>query len=407
MIPTENRYHIDEQKIIIFGAGKIGRSFIGQLFARGGYKVVFVDINSEIIGLLNTRGFYRVITKSDTEEEIIVSGVSGISASDEKAVADAVATAGIIAVSVGKNAVEKVIPLIAKGLILRNQFSPGHPIDIIIAENMIAGGDFMRQNLKKNLPADYPFEEMIGLIETSIGKMVPIMSQADLDKDPLMVFAEPYNTLILDAKAFKTPIPDIEGLAPKNNIKAWVDRKAFIHNLGHATAAYYGHFNNPDAEYMFEVLNDTGVFKFTRNVMMQSAEVLLAAYSGEFTKADLESHIDDLLLRFSNKFLKDTVFRVGHDLTRKLSADDRFMGAIKLARIHDKPFDRIVEALSYGFVFKAKDDAGDYYEPDLHLLESASVNFEETLINILKFEKESDKEIIQLLKKYVDWLKYF
>ncbi len=407
MIPTENRYHIDEQKIIIFGAGKIGRSFIGQLFARGGYKVVFVDINSEIIGLLNTRGFYRVITKSDTEEEIIVSGVSGISASDEKAVADAVATAGIIAVSVGKNAVEKVIPLIAKGLILRNQFSPGHPIDIIIAENMIAGGDFMRQNLKKNLPADYPFEEMTGLIETSIGKMVPIMSQADLDKDPLMVFAEPYNTLILDAKAFKTPIPDIEGLAPKNNIKAWVDRKAFIHNLGHATAAYYGHFNNPDAEYMFEVLNDTGVFKFTRNVMMQSAEVLLAAYSGEFTKADLESHIDDLLLRFSNKFLKDTVFRVGHDLTRKLSADDRFMGAIKLARIHDKPFDRIVEALSYGFVFKAKDDAGDYYEPDLHLLESASVNFEETLINILKFEKESDKEIIQLLKKYVDRLKSF
>ena len=74
----------------------------------------------------------------------------------------------------------------------------------------------------------------MGLVETSIGKMVPIMKTEDLEEDPLLVYAEPYNTLILDRKGFLGDIPHIEEFALKDNIKAWVDRKAFIHNLGHA-----------------------------------------------------------------------------------------------------------------------------------------------------------------------------
>ena len=32
------------EKIVIFGAGKIGRSFIGQLFSRSGYEVILILI---------------------------------------------------------------------------------------------------------------------------------------------------------------------------------------------------------------------------------------------------------------------------------------------------------------------------------------------------------------------------
>ena len=51
-------------KIVIFGAGKIGRSFIGQLFSRAGFEVVFIDINKEVIKELNRRKSYDVIIKS-------------------------------------------------------------------------------------------------------------------------------------------------------------------------------------------------------------------------------------------------------------------------------------------------------------------------------------------------------
>ena len=58
-------------------------------------------------------------------------------------------------------------------------------------------------------------------------------------------------------------------------MKAWVDRKAFIHNLGHSTAAYFGYLKFPDASFMYEVLADTEVLDFTRNVMWEAARILL------------------------------------------------------------------------------------------------------------------------------------
>ena len=97
---------------------------------------------------------------------------------------------------------------------------------------MRSTGDIIKAQLIKNLPRDYPFGKLVGLLETSLGKMVPIMTLAELEKNPLMVYAEHYNTLMIDRIGFKSPIPDIKGLAPKDNIKAWVDCKAFIHNLG-------------------------------------------------------------------------------------------------------------------------------------------------------------------------------
>jgi mannitol-1-phosphate 5-dehydrogenase len=399
-MPTENKLLVNRRKIIIFGAGKIGRSFIGQLFGRNGYEILFVDVDPLIIKMLNEKACYRVIIKSDKEEEIIVKNVKAISALDNSSVTNAVATAGILAVSVGKNALEKVIPTIAAGLVKRYNDNPGIPLDIILAENMRSAAEFTREGLIKSLTPGFPVETYVGLIETSIGKMVPIMPLAEVEKDPLMVFAEPYNTLILDGKGFKSSIPDVKGLAPKNNIKAWVDRKAFIHNLGHATAAYYGYYIHPEAVYMYEILNDKEIFNFTREVMLQSAEILLKVYSGDFTFSDLEEHIDDLLFRFRNKALQDTIFRVGQDLPRKLGADDRFMGSIHLALSFKVPCNLIIKAMSYGLFFRAKDEEGNPFAADHSFLISLSDGFESAFLNFLKFDPIADQNIITELKRH-------
>lgn len=395
----KSKYQVDVRKIVIFGAGKIGRSFIGQLFGNDGYKVVFVDIDPVVVAQLNNKGSYPVIIKGDKDQEIIVRNVRAISALNLQKVIEAVSTAGILAVSVGKNALEKVIPAIAAGYELRYRQNPDCPLDIIIAENMIGSGDFMKERLKKNLPSDYPFEKMVGLVETSIGKMVPIMTLAELEKDPLMVYAEPYNTLIVDGKGFKSPLPDIEGLAPKNNIKAWVDRKAFIHNLGHATAAYYGFFKHPDAVYMYEILDDSEVFRFTKDVMLQSASILHTAFPDDFTTTDLEEHIDDLLMRFRNKALKDTIYRVGHDLKRKLSSDDRFVEVIHLAIQFGMSYEKILKAMSYGFCFRAKDEDGNLFPDDFAFLEALSKDFESIVINDLDLVPGVDFLIMRELEK--------
>jgi len=353
------------QKLVLFGAGKIGRSFIAQVFSRAGYEVVFVDIDAQLLDHLNRAGEYRVIIKGPDKEEVIrVTHVRGVHLHDADTVVAELADAAIASVSVGQKGLPAALPLIARSLVLRRQEHGTWPLDIILAENLRNADQFVSDEFKRLLPDDYPVDAMVGLVETSIGKMVPIMSQSDWDEDPLQVFAEPYNSLIVAKRGFKNPIPKVPDLAPKANIKAWVDRKLFIHNLGHATAAYLGFQHDPESIFMYEALSDPHVLDTTRQTMLQSGDVLMALYPGEFKPAQLEAHIDDLLARFQNKALGDTVFRVGCDLYRKLSPEDRLAGPIHAAIKLGKPYDLILNALIAGISFRAQDENGQRLASD-------------------------------------------
>lgn len=397
----ENKSVGINKRILIFGAGKIGRSFIGQLFGRGGYEVVFVDIDQKVVDAITSRKSYKIVIKEDVDEDIIIENVRAVSGFNTEEVIHEICRAGIMAVSVGKNALTKIIPVIARGMIKRFlESSNAKPVDIIIAENMRSAGDFMRQELAKYLPSDFHAESRIGVVETSIGKMVPIMTEADSRIDPLMVYAEAYNELILDKKGFINAIPEVEGLAPKENIKAWVDRKAFIHNLGHATTAYFGYYLHPGQIYLYEVLRDEKVLLFTKSVMHQAADILLKLYPEDFTRRDLEHHIDDLLSRFMNRALGDTLFRVGHDLRRKLGADDRFMGVIDLAKKTGMPYNKILQALGYGFHFKAKDEYGQLFADDLVFLQEVEHDPDKVLLEVCGLTDPGDRKIvIDILEK--------
>jgi len=187
-----------------------------------------------VIDELNLSGNYNVIIKSKEDEILNISNVRGVYAGNIEQVKYEIATSDIVAVSVGIIGMKTVFPLLALGLTERYALNNELALDIIIAENMRNADACFREELIPLLPADYPFGKLVGLVETSIGKMVPIMLRKDMDEDILQVFAEPYNTLILAIKSIKNPIPDVPGLSPKENMKAWVDRKLLIHNLGHA-----------------------------------------------------------------------------------------------------------------------------------------------------------------------------
>ena len=388
-----------QKKLVIFGAGKIGRSFIGQLFGKGGYDVVFIDVDKRIVDELNRRGNYNVVIKAEKETVINISNVRGIFAMDESRVEKEIFDAGILAVSVGQNGLPHILPLIAKGLAKRYIFNNAEPLDIIIAENLRNAAQYFREELGKRLPVEYPIDQLVGLIETSIGKMVPIMRKKDLEEDILQVFAEPYNTLILDKKGFKNPIPQIEGLSPKENMKAWVDRKLFIHNLGHATAAYIGYLYNPGFIYLYEALAVPEVFRSVRETMIQSANILLKLYPEEFAMEALIDHIDDLLSRFANKHLGDTIFRVGCDLTRKLGPEDRLVGAVSLSQEFQMPCDHILFAIACACRFMATDENGNRLHNDQEFDQKYSGDVRRIMTEVSGFD---EMNIIQSVVNIAD-----
>jgi mannitol-1-phosphate 5-dehydrogenase len=354
------------KKLVLFGAGKIGRSFIGQLFSMSGYEVVFIDVFEPVIRELNQRNEYNVIIKSAHPDEVIkVQNVRGVWAKDETQVAEELSDCDIAAISVGQKGLPHVIALIAKGLILRQKKFGEKPLDIILAENMRNAGMYVKDILKDALDEAFPIDELVGLIETSIGKMVPIMPLEEQEKDLLLVYAEPYNTLILDKKAFINPIPEVNGLVPKENINAWVDRKSYIHNFGHAVAAYAGFLTDPSVTYLSDILCNSEVKNFTRNAMLQSAKILMRKYPGEFSMSDLTKHIDDLLYRFENRALGDTVFRVGCDLKRKLHRNDRILSPLMDGIQFKAPVSKILQTFAYGLCFRAMDENRNMFPGDV------------------------------------------
>jgi len=372
--------------ILIFGAGNIGRSFIGQLFSRAGYEVMFVDVNAALVEELNRRRGYVVEVKGPRPEAIWVQQVSGIDGRDQEKVAEAVARADILATSVGAGALPHVYPVIAAGLV-RRRAAGGPPLDILICENLRNAAAVFAEGLREHLLADFPLTDYVGLVETSIGKMVPIMPEAIRAQDPLLVYAEAYNTLPVDAKAFKNPIPNVPGLDPKQNMAAYVDRKSFVHNLGHAACAYLGYLYDPEMVYIWQVVANAQLRRAAKQAMWGSARALILRYPDEFTEQNQEEHIEDLLDRFANEALGDTVFRVGRDLPRKLSREDRVVGALLLdaregieesrsrgveesnGRSASLPL-RPVEApattltLAAGFLFRATDEHGELFPAD-------------------------------------------
>jgi len=355
-----------KKKMLQFGAGNIGRSFIGQLFSRSGYEVVFVDINKELVKELNKKRVYKLVIKRNElpDEIILIENIRAIDSFDKEAVIREIVDADIIATAVGKHALPQIVPVIAQGLQLRYKKRGKNPLDIIIAENLRNAADYLRKELKYFLPEEYPFDKLVGLIESSIGKMVPLMKEEDKKRDLVWIYAEPYNTLIVDKKGFKNPLPQVRDLWAVENIKAYVDRKLFIHNLGHSASAYFGYQYDSEMTFIYEALEVPEIYKTIRECMKQLAVALNRTYPKDLTLQDLQNHIDDLLFRFQNKSLGDTIFRVGRDLYRKLDKNERLVGPMLLAQRQGTPYNKIKRAFYTALDFKAKDEKGEMYPPD-------------------------------------------
>jgi len=116
--------------------------------------------------------------------------------------------------------------------------------------------------------------------------------------------------------------------------------------------------------FIYEALEVPGIYKTVRECMRQSAMALNRAYPKELTLQDLENHIDDLLFRFQNKSLGDTIFRVCRDLYRKLDKNERLIGPMLLAERQGTPYNKIKRAFYTALDFKVKDEKGEMYPQD-------------------------------------------
>ena len=320
-------------KAVHFGAGNIGRGFLGQLYFESGYATTFVDVVEAIIEGLRTRGCYPLRIVEDQSSTLTVGDVTALHSKDTDAVAAALAAADLASTAVGVAVLPKVAPALAAGIARRFETADAPPLNIIVCENMIHAGPYLREEVRKHLPAVFhnALDEKVGFVEASIGRMVPVMPPEQKAEDPLLVCVEPYCELPVDANGFKGPIPYLKHMAPHENFGAYVERKLYVHNAGHAATAYLGHLRGH--EYIWQAITDEAVWREAGAAMAETCAALVAKHG--LDPQDLEAHWHDLVHRFQNKALGDQVARVAKDPLRKLGPHDRLIGAARMCLEQD------------------------------------------------------------------------
>ena len=316
---------------VMYGAGNVGRGFIGQLLYNAGYHTVFVDIDQAIIDEINDRGEYPLkIVSNDLVHETTIANVCGILGTDGKAVADAVAGCNILCTAVGVNVLPHIVQNLADGIQQRS--AAGKELNIIICENKIDADSYLKGMIKSKLDTKYHsyLENKVGFVESSVGRMVPVMTDEMKEGNILKVWAEPFCTLPVSKDAFKGEIPEIAGLKAEPKFAYYIQSKLFLHNMGHCLTAYLGRLNG--YTYIYEAIENESIRHIVSSAMNSVAEALSLEHGKPIT--EVQNYAADLLMRFGNRYLRDTVERVGRDVQRKLGNNDRLIGAARLCRKH-------------------------------------------------------------------------
>ncbi len=341
-------------KAVMYGAGNIGRGFIGLLLSQSGYEVSFVDVNDTVICAMNDAHRYPVdiLLESGTKEEW-AENISCVDGKNPEAVAEAIANADVMATAVGVNILKFIAAPIAGGL--KKRWAEGNmtPFNIIICENLIGADkvlhDLIAENLsdgeKENLDA------LVGFVEASIGRMVPVQTPEMQKGNPLRVCVEAYDILPLDKAAVKGDFPPIKNVIWYTPFEFYIERKLFIHNMGHAMTAYFGDILG--CEYIWQAIENPTVELLVIRAMTASAIALAKRHGGD--TADLFAHVQDLIRRFANRGLGDTVKRVGGDIRRKLSKGDRLVGALNMCRAEGVDSIYIEAAIAAALLFSHDD----------------------------------------------------
>lgn len=313
------------KKAVHFGAGNIGRGFLGQLYFESGFSTTFVDVVDAVVTELQRRKTYPIRIVEEVTESVIVEHVTAVNGKDLEAVGQALAEADIASTAVGVNVLPHIAPAIARGVEKRFASPNTAPLNFIVCENLIHAGPFLREKVKEHLnPALHArFDEETGFVEASIGRMVPVMTEAQKAEDPLLVCVEPYCELPVDALGFKGAVPEIAHMKPMPNFGAYVERKLFVHNLSHATTAYLGYLRGH--EFIWQAIRDGAVRTEVEAATAESCRALAAKHG--LALADLDAHRADLIRRYHNRALGDQVARVARDPLRKLSPNDRLIGS--------------------------------------------------------------------------------
>jgi len=335
-------------KAVHFGAGNIGRGFVGLLLHEGGYDIVFSDVAASLVDAINAASQYTVHEVGEGGHDTVVTGFRAInSATDPQALIDEIATAEVVTTAVGPTILRFVAPHILAGLALREPSLP--PLQVMACENAIGATDTLRDEIRAQ--AGEAWDAISGravFANTAVDRIVPAQPEgAGID-----VTVEPFFEWAIERPPFGENPPNIPGAHFVDDLAPYIERKLFTVNTGHAATAYFG--ARAGVEKISDALVDPAIAGKVAAALEETSALLVAVHGWD--AADLADYRATILRRFANPALPDTVGRVGRQPLRKLSRHERFVGPAAAAAERGLSTSALVAAMGAALDFDEPDD---------------------------------------------------
>ncbi|KON70597.1 mannitol-1-phosphate 5-dehydrogenase [Peribacillus butanolivorans] len=336
------------KQVVHFGAGNIGRGFIGALFSQSGYHVTFVDIADQIIDQLNDKKQYQVKLATDQQESVTVENVSGLnSLKQEEEIIKAIKEATYLTTAIGPNILPHIAPLIAKGLTSRVK-ETDEKLYVIACENQISATDLLEGYILENLDQDTKanLADKVFFFNSAVDRIVPIQN----NEGSLDVLVEPYYEWVVETNE---NIPAVEGMTIVKELAPFIERKLFTVNTGHAVIAYLGYLKDNKLT-IDQSLEDEGIVKQVKNTLDETGAYLIKEY--QLNPDEHQQYINKIINRFKNSYLNDSVNRVGRSPLRKLGPNDRLVRPAVEAKKAGLSYTHLAKAIAAALLFNYNED---------------------------------------------------
>lgn len=336
------------KNVIIVGAGRLGKGFMGETFYNAGWKITFLDNDPRVIQELNRTHTYEVSVH--TTKRVFTNTIKNYDAylvDDYEHVLKAFLKADLLMLplypsdfpaaanelAVYFNQQFKVDPTAKKTLIcLTNK---NHLINQITQE--------FHSHLADNEVRNW-FDQNV-VIRDSI-----VRRSTDADSNyATKLVTTAVASLIIQGPVY-SDFSDVKWLDVRDNVEMLKDIKVFTINGPHATTAYEGYLQGYDD--IAKAETDEKVHQLVQGVHDETIEAVLYEYP---VTRDQIRELE--YLPAAKDEMSDSIYRVGFDPIRKVGKNDRLMGVINLCEKYHLPYNAHVKALAAAFAYDESRDS--------------------------------------------------
>ena len=347
-----------ERRVVIWGAGKIGRGGVAEIFFRGPFQMTFVDASGELTAPLRADARYSIV-KAPAEGEIEVVEIDGFEVlhiEESEAIDARIHEASIVAVVLFPAVFESFADEIARGIELRALSVPWRPLDIIACANIGNAALRLRPMIRGKLSsaAQRYFDESIGIVGSVVMRVGVPTPPRFASYGPLTVTTNGFPGMPVDRRAFRGPVPPLPMLHPVDNIEARETRKFFTYNMVHAVYAYAG--GMAGCRTVLEAASNPRIDAEVRGAFDEVSPALQAEF--DFSAESMDEWKNQVFSNLINPLIEDSLERVGGEPIRKLGVNDRLIGPIRLCLKHGIRPLCLARTAACVLFFDSRDDAG-------------------------------------------------